>query len=190
MGVGKTQVAHELAARAPGGFVCDPELLGKAIQRMTPPALVGEWQHHPVWRRGLVQIAAEASERHDGVLVLPATILDKTHHAEIIGGLQERGHEVHHFALLATPETLRRRLRSRGDGKRSYGAQRIEQCLSALRDPQFATHVDTDGLAVTTIAEQIAGSIGVGLAPRLDPIRQRWRQLIVKARHVGGLNIG
>lgn len=36
-GVGKTQVAHELAYRIPGSVVCDPELLGFAIQRMMPP---------------------------------------------------------------------------------------------------------------------------------------------------------
>jgi predicted kinase len=190
MGVGKTQVAFEFARRVRGGFVCDPERLGKAIQRMTPPSLAEEWQFHSAWRSGVVDVASGVASRHDGVVVLPATILDKAHHAEIIGGLRERGHDVHHFSLLASPETLIRRLRSRGDGRGSYGAKRIEICLAALSEPEFATHIRTDGLDVPSVAEEVAASIGVGLEPRRSSVRQYWDRLIVKAGHIGGLNIG
>jgi hypothetical protein len=137
-----------------------------------------------------VEIAADLAERHRGVVLIPGTILEKAHHAEIVGGLRERGHEVHHFSLLATPETLLRRLRSRGEGKRTYGAVRIEKCLAALTQSEFASHLHTDGLPVSAVAEEIAHSIGVEIAPRSGLLRQRCRQLTVKARHIAGLNIG
>ena len=35
-GVGKTQVAHELARRLGHGWVADPELVGYGLQRMLP----------------------------------------------------------------------------------------------------------------------------------------------------------
>ena len=72
MGVGKTQVAHELAHRLDGGFVLDPERLGKAIQRMTPPRLRTEWwQENALWRRTLSDLAADLSDRYDLVVLIP-----------------------------------------------------------------------------------------------------------------------
>ncbi|GHG01080.1 hypothetical protein GCM10017783_11610 [Deinococcus piscis] len=56
-GVGKTQAAYALAQRLPGSFVCDPEQLGFALQRMTPPLLRGDFQDIPLWRSGTREAA-------------------------------------------------------------------------------------------------------------------------------------
>lgn len=52
-GGGKTQTAYALHRRLPGSVVCDPEHAGFGLHRMTPPALRGDFQDLPAWRRGV-----------------------------------------------------------------------------------------------------------------------------------------
>lgn len=183
-GVGKTQVAHELAYRLPGGFVCDPEPLGFAIQRMIPPPLRTDFQAFPQWRSGVVAVLDDLLSRHDGVVIVPGTILDEDHLDEIVGGLRRRGHDVHHVCMLASRETLRRRLRSRADGRGSYAAARIDTSLAALARPAFATHVRTDGLSVSEVAEEVARLTGLELGPPGSRVRQRLRRTWVTLRQI------
>lgn len=183
-GVGKTQVAHELAFRLPGSFVCDPEPLGFAIQRMMPPPLRTDFQAFPLWRSGVVAVLDDLLPRHDGVVIVPGTILDEEHLDEIVGELRRRGHAVHHVCLLASRETLRRRLRSRGDGRGSYAAARIDANLAALGRPAFAIHVRTDGLSVSEVAEEIARLSGREPSSPGGRARQILRRIRVTLRHI------
>lgn len=183
-GVGKTQVAHELAHRLPGSFVCDPELLGIAIQRMTPPGLRADFQDSTAWRRGVREITADLAARFDGVVLIPVTILDVAHAVEMIDAPGTEGHEVHHVCLMASRETLLRRLRSRGDGRRSYGATRIDASLAALGAVPCAVRLDTDGLGISEVAEAVARVIGLDLRPAGARLRRRLRRVLVTLRHI------
>jgi hypothetical protein len=185
MGVGKTQIAHELHHRFLGSsFVCDPELLGLAIQRMLPSPMREEFQSFSLWRQGVRELAAHLAKGFDGVVLLPMTMLNEDHYDEIIGDLLSAGHDVRHFTLLASPETLLRRLRSRGDGRNSYGARRIDECLDALRRPKFAAHLHTDGLTIESIAEKVAADTKLCLAPSGNWMQRRARRLMVTLRHL------
>lgn len=184
MGVGKTQVAHELKYRIPESFICDPELLGLAIQKMMPKEMRTEFQSFALWRHGTMKIAADIATHFDGVVLIPMTLLDGEHHEEVVGSLKANGHDVYHFSLMASPESLLRRLRSRGDGKDSYGATRIDACLKALGRPRFATHIQTDGRTIESIADEIAESVGVELAPSGSRLNKRARRLMVTMRHI------
>jgi hypothetical protein len=46
-GGGKTQTAHEIRRRLAGGIVCDPELLGLGLHRMTSPPYAETFR---IWR--------------------------------------------------------------------------------------------------------------------------------------------
>ena len=184
-GVGKTQTAHELHRRLPGSFICDPEHLGFALHRMTPPKLRGDFQDAPLWREGTRRTLAGILMGCRGVVIVPMTVVVSQYHEEIVGALREAGFEVHHVTLLASHATLLRRLRGRGEGRCSYGAQQIERCLGALEGPTFAEHLNTDGKSIEQVAEHIAAHTELHLKSSSgNRLMRITRRLIVQWGHI------
>ncbi|ROP35363.1 AAA family ATPase [Saccharothrix texasensis] len=198
-GGGKTQTAHELRRRLPGSFLSDPEHVGFALHRMTPPALRGDFQDLASWRRGVVEVLDRAASGHDGVVVVPMTVVEPAYFREIVGGLRDRGHDVRHFALLAERETVVRRLRERGFGhaarvvlgkdaalrRESFALRVVDRCLAGLREPEFAEHVWTDHLTVAQVADRVAASAGLALTPNTDGrLRGRVRRTWTSVKHI------
>lgn len=192
-GGGKTQTAHELHRRLPGSYVCDPERVGFGLHGMTPPALRGDFQDRPAWRQGVFEVLDDALNATVGPLVAPMTIVNPDYFAETVGRLRERGHRVHHFALLARPETVLNRIRRRGGGRLlgrvagpdPYALSRVDYYLQRLQDAMFAQHVWTDELSIRQVVERIADSAGLGLAEDTDsPMRAALRRGSVTVRHI------
>ncbi|MEU3727032.1 ATP-binding protein [Streptomyces sp. NPDC031705] len=188
-GGGKTQTAYELHRRLPGSAVCDPEHVGFGLHRMLPVPLRGDFQDLPAWRQGVFEVLDLSARRYPGVLLVPMTVTDPGYFAETVGRLREAGHDVRHFALLAGRETVLRRLRERGLGRglkrESFAVARLDGCLEALRAPEFAEHLATDRLTVSRVADRVAASAGLALAPDLDgPVRGRLRRALVGVRHI------
>jgi hypothetical protein len=153
-GVGKTSVARLLVKRLRGSMLVDPERLGFVLQRL-PGRLPGDFQDMAAWRRGTVHTVRLAARlrRH---VVVPMTVVKPTTFDAIIGTLRSR-EDVRHFALLASPETIRARLRARGSS--GWAVEQIERCTTALAAPAFARHVVTDGRTVEEIAGEIVEAV-------------------------------
>ena len=198
-GGGKTQTAHELHRRLPGSVVCDPEEVGYGLHRMLPPALRGDFQDLRAWRQGVREVLDLVLRRHEGVVIAPMTVVEPAHLAEMIGDLGVRGREVRHVTLLAERETVLERLRGRGLGSlarvvagrdaplrwESFAVSRLDLCLERLHGPEFAEHLRTDSLTVAEVADRIAASAGLELAPADPrPLRARLRRALVQAGHV------
>ncbi|MEO7844906.1 MAG: AAA family ATPase [Nocardioides sp.] len=188
-GGGKTQTASELVRRLPGAVVCDPEHVGFGLHAMTPPALRGDFQDLRSWRSGVVEVLDLALRGQPGPVVVPMTITVPAYFEEVVGTLRDRGHRVHHVALLADREVVLERLRARGPGFglrfESWAVQALDGCLDSLSGPQFAEHVATDDLTVSQVADHVAGLAGVTLRPDNDgPVRARLRRISVGLRHV------
>lgn len=198
-GGGKTQTAYEMHRRLPGSVVCDPEHVGFGLSRMLPPALRGDFQDLPAWRRGVYDVLDLALSRQDGTVIAPMTVVEPGYHDEIVGRLRERGHDVRHFALLAERETVLRRLRERGFGhltqwvfgkdaplrRESWAVAKLDLCLERLREPHFAEHVWTDRRTVPQVADHIAAACGLTLAPNTDSaLRGRLRRTVTSVRHI------
>ncbi|OKI99169.1 AAA family ATPase [Kitasatospora sp. CB01950] len=198
-GGGKTQTAHNLARRLPGAAVCDPEHLGFGLHRMLPPALRGDFQDLPAWRTGTVEMLDLAARRHPGPLIVPMTVTEPAYFAETVGRLRELGHDVRHFALLADRATVLRRLAEREPvhhlrrlahlpapaGGESFAVRRLDDCLRRLAEPAFATHLPTDRLTVTQVADRIAHLTGLRPTPDTDtPLHAALRRAAVKIRHL------
>lgn len=67
---------------------------------------------------------------------------------------------------MASPDTVRRRLRPRG-GRDPWAEEQTERCTTALARPRFARHLATDDLGVGDVVEDIARDLGLELrAPR------------------------
>ncbi|MCD0483537.1 AAA family ATPase [Streptacidiphilus sp. ASG 303] len=198
-GGGKTQTAHEIQRRLPGSVICDPEHVGFGLHRMTPPSLRGDFQDLPAWRQGVYEVLDRALNGHDGVVVVPMTVVEPSYLDETAGRLRERGHDVRHFALLADRETVLRRLRERGLGhllrsaagkdaplrRESFALSRLDLCLERLHGPEFAEHLATDHLTVPQVADRIAARCGLTLTANTDSaLRGRLRRTWTSARHI------
>jgi hypothetical protein len=188
-GVGKTATADELHRRLPGSVVCDPEHLGYGMLRMLPTSLRPRWQEIPAWRQSVRELLRMALAGHDGPVIAPGTLVNDGHFREIIGSLRDDGADVRHFALLAEPATVVRRLRARSLGReprtQPWETEVLDGWLEQLRRPQFSRHVDTDHKTVAQVADIIAGSAGLAIRPSTDgPVRSWLHRYATTARHV------
>jgi hypothetical protein len=190
-GGGKTQTAHELNRRLPGSVICDPELVGFGLRRMLPPPLRSDFQDLRSWRAGVVEVLDLVLRKHKGPVIAPMTVTDPTYFKETVGRLRDMDHEVHHFSLLAHRETVLKRLRQRGLGRAvpwlrdTWAESKVDECLSRLQDPEFATQVWTDALPVKEVADQIATATGIRLAPNTDTrLRAYTRRTWTSLKHV------
>jgi hypothetical protein len=187
-GGGKTSTAFELHRRLPGSVVCDPEFVGYGLHRTLPPSLrTGDFQDLPAWRLGVHQMLDLTMRGHDGTVIVPMTLVDEGYFAEIVGRLRADGFDVRHFALLADRATVLGRLRKRGLGglvRDTFATSRVDDYLERLSAPQFGEHVQTDRLTVPQVAEAVARSAGLPLAPAAGPLRSRLHQYATLARHI------
>ena len=157
-GAGKTKVARRLAALRGGAFLIDPEQIGFMLRRIWPGGAPPDFKDLPAWRELTVAaLRAAAAEHPAAILVVPMTLADPLYHAEIVGGLRAAGVDLRHFTLVASPATLRRRIRRRLDwpSSRRWALSRVESCSAALEDPAFAEHIATDRLNVAEVAAEI-----------------------------------
>jgi gluconate kinase len=182
-GVGKSHTAAELVRRVPGAVLSDPEHAGFGLQRMQPKPLRRDFQDIPGWRVAIREILAGVdSDGRWPVVVVPMTIVDEAYFADTVGWLRKHGHDVRHVALVASAETIRRRLRSRASNlvRETWALGQIDRCTTALVSPVFATHVRTDGLGLDAVVEDVARVVGVALGrPALPPWRRGIRRLRV-----------
>lgn len=188
-GGGKTQTAHEIARRLPGSVICDPEYIGFGLHRMLPAGLRGDFQDLPIWRLGVHDMLDLALREHDGTVIAPMTLVDEGYFEEIIGRLREAGHDVRHFALLAGRETVLKRLTERGLGlglrRESFAVGKLDHCLEALVQPRFGEHIRTDSMTVPQVADTVAASAGLRLAPNTDSaFRHRLRRGWIGVKHI------
>jgi hypothetical protein len=188
-GVGKKTVAAELNRRLPGSVVCSPGAVGLAMHRMLPPSVRSSWQDIPAWRHSVLELLRLTLAGHAGPVIAPGTLVDDGHFREIIGGLRDDGVDVHHFALLAEPATVIRRLRARSLGleprTQPWEVRVLSGWLEQLRRPVFATHVRTDDKTVAQVADVVAESAGLAITPSTDgPVRAWLHRYATTIRHI------
>lgn len=165
-GSGKTNTAYELERRMPHAFVYDPEEVGFFIRDNIPKELKnGDFQEFPMWRDFNYEMLKYMSNSYSGVIIVPMTITDSQYFNEIVGRLRLDRIEVKHFSLMASKETLIKRLRKRGDGVNSWPAQQIERCVTELKQPLFGEHISTDEMNISQVVEHIANACGITLTP-------------------------
>ncbi|RMI35390.1 AAA family ATPase [Nocardia stercoris] len=187
-GGGKTQTAFELQHRVPDALVCDPEEVGFGLQRVLPKEMRTDFQEFKAWRQGVVETLDAVLSKHDGTVIAPMTVVVPAYFDETVGRLRELGHDVHHFTLLARPETVRKRLKERGLyglWYESWALGQVDRCLDALQAEEFAEHIHTDHLPIREVADRIAASAGLPITPNTDTaLRRQWRRLRVGIEHM------
>lgn len=184
-GGGKTHTSYELVRRTDGTVLIDPELVGYGLQRTLPPGQRIDFQDMPAWRTGVIEVLdrVERSGVYEAAIV-PMTLVDQDYSTEIHDGLRSMGHEVVHIALMASPATLRRRLRRRAAGimrLETWAMQQIDRCTTALATMD-AHRIDTDAADLDAVVEHVARIAGLELVRvPLPPVRAQLRRLRVAA---------
>ena len=111
-------------------------------------------------------------------MIAPAALVNYGHFQEIIGSLRDDGFQLHHFALLAEPATVVRRLRARSLGTeprtQTWEAEVLDGWLEQLRRPEFAQHVHTDHRTVAQVADIISRSAGLEIKPSAGGPMRAW----------------
>lgn len=184
-GGGKTHTAYELVRRTDDTVLVDPELIGFGLQRAMPRPLRGDFQDLAAWRAGVIEVldAVEQSGEYRASVV-PMTLVEPGYVDEIHGDLRDLGHEVVHVALVASPETLRRRLRLRVAGvthMETWAMRQIDRCVTALATMD-AHEVSNDDKSLDAVVEEVARIADLPLArPAYPPWRAQLRRLRVAA---------
>lgn len=192
-GAGKTLIAHGLQRRLGDAHIADPELLGYSLHKMLPNRSRRNFQDLPQWRSAVLATLIQAEAACDGQVIVPMSIVRDDYFDEIVGGLRSSGVDVRHYALTATPDTLRRRLRLRSayvigralGRNETWAMQQIDSCATTLAGERYATHVSTDDRTPNEVVELIAADAGLELVrSRLSPTRERLHRLEVAVRHI------
>lgn len=160
---------------------------------MLPPSARADFQDRPQWRSAVIATLADADAAAQSPVLVPMTLVNPEYFAEIMSGLRERDIDVRHISLVASPDTLRQRLRSRSaywvgriaGREETWAMAQIDRCVTALGDQRFAEHIDTDGVRLDEVVEAVAARIGVPLRRRrLDPIRFQAHRISIGVRHL------
>lgn len=174
-GAGKTQTAYELHRRMRCSYVYDPENAGYFIRGNIPPEIgENDFQDYPMWRAFNFEMLDHIASHYGGDIIVPMTVTNRKYFGELIGELAKK-YEVKHYILWATKETLLKRLASRFESGKSWGARQIDRCLDAFDKDILEQKIYTDGLTVYEVVGKIAELSGITL---LEDNRTRFRKLV------------
>ncbi|WP_223068360.1 AAA family ATPase [Paenibacillus caui] len=185
-GSGKTTISYELHRRLPNSFIYDPEKIGYFIRRNSPKQIVkDDFQDYEIWRTFNYSMLKTIHNDFSGIIIVPMTIVNPQYFYEIIEKLRDDEIEIKHFTLLASHETLLKRLKRRGDGINSWPAQQIERCIRGLTQDLFKFHINTDDLTIEEVVDQIAQEATIKLLPdNQSEIQKKIARLIIKIKHI------
>ena len=164
-GVGKTTVAGGLRSRWPNAALFDPEGLARLLREALPASeRPSDYQDIALWRRLTVDAICGICAQ-SRLTIVPMTLTNKEYCREVVGGLQQAGVTVSHFALVARPVTIRQRLLKRQltrpihPKSTLWALKRVESASTALSAATFTEVVDTDGMTAAEVVSRIAGSV-------------------------------
>lgn len=138
-GAGKTTLAQALVDRDPEWLLFDPEEVGAMVWKIVPEGRC-DFQDLPIWSRLVVDTARRLVEVYRRPLVVPMTLVEEGNFRTIRDGFAEIA-PTFHFTLLASRETLERRLAERGSNRWAF--DQIDRC-AVLARPEFAQHLDAE----------------------------------------------
>lgn len=157
-GAGKTSVARILASELPGALMLDPEDIGRLLRKVVPVALRrSDFQDIPSWRRLTVATIESLLRDYTGPIIVPMTVVNSVYFDETVGRLRGEGIDVYHFCLVASPETIRRRLifRCSAPWATWWTLRQVQRCTAAVQSPEFAVHIDTENRSVRDVVAAI-----------------------------------
>jgi cytidylate kinase len=185
-GSGKTNTAYELNRRIENSYVYDPEEVGYFIRDNIPKKLkLNDFQDFTIWRDFNYQMLEYMSIHYDGVIIVPMTITSELYYNQILERLKKKDIDIKHFTLVASKETLAKRLRKRGDSSNSWAAKQINRCIEALSNPIFKEHIDTNKMTIYEVVDYIGESCNIDLLPEeKNLVKKKLYKTKIWLRHI------
>lgn len=144
-----------------------------------------DFQDYPLWREANRALLKELAHNYNGIIIIPMTLTNKAYFEEIIGNLRDDGIEVKHFTLIASKDTVAKRLRKRFEGRKSWAYQQMKERMRELEDNVFATHLDTDNLSIDGVVESVAKRSGISLLPdKRSRLRKKMDRLKIMLQEI------
>ena len=135
-------------------MVFNPELVGTLL-RYTLRNLPDDYQDLAIWRRSVRFITGQLAGGEAHPVIVPMTITDERYFTEIVGGLRADGHQLAHVTLVARPDTIQERMRTRND-QTTWAAAQVDRCIATFDGrPLFREYVATDDQSVEVVAREV-----------------------------------
>ena len=167
-GAGKTTTANKLNRRLPNSFVYDPENVGYFIRKNTNGLFAdGDFQDIPLWREMNYKTLRMISQKYDGVIIVPMTLVNPEYYNEIIDQLILDGVEVKHYILYAKSEEIKRRLKKRKllfIRNIDFELSALDRCIHAFDNLITDVKIYNEGMSVDSVVEKIAELSGLRLS--------------------------
>lgn len=160
-GSGKTTTANMLQSYVPNSMILDLEEIGYMLRKVIPEEIrleeerTDDFQDIELWRILAVQMAKELIHKYNKHLIVPMTLYKPHIFEYIYNGFQAIDNNVYHCCLIASEETLYRRLLGRGDQVGGWTFQQTAKCVDALSDNRFEEHIITDELYKNEVVNRI-----------------------------------
>lgn len=160
-GIGKTTVGRILRKRLTGSVLYDPEWTGSILMRL-PYKFQGsgtdDFQDIDLWRKSVFKgIKMFRSFRR--TVIVPMAFYRKDYFEEITGEIRKIDGKVKVFCLIASFETILKRLEKRGGKIESvendWSARKAKLCIESHKDECFGETIKTDEINAVETADEI-----------------------------------
>ena len=150
-GVGKTTVANKLKEKIKKSIIYDPEEIGTFLFN-TQQEKKDDFQDYELWRSLNYEKLKDLCTKFKTIIV-PMTVTNKQYYDEIAGKLERDGIDVKHFVLIASKETIIKRLDARGNST-EWAYNQVDRCVSSFEKIQ-CDKINTDNLSSDEVVNNI-----------------------------------
>lgn len=161
-GIGKSSVAELLVNKISNSLIFDAEEVGYMLRKIYKPIdNPKDFQDLIAWRELTVKTAEALKKQYNRNLIIPMCIWNEKYFDEIIPELKKIDPDFYHFCLVASKETILKRLKGRNDSTEviNWATERIEKCLNAYKSEKFEKKISTEEKTINEIVDEILKNI-------------------------------
>ena len=156
-GVGKSTLAEKLHALLPNSFIFDAENVGNAVRENMPQSVYYSetFEGYPLWFHVCNELLTELTDRFDGVVLVPMTLMRQESFARFAEPLREQGIEIVHVLLESSKKVIHDRILERGESEDCWCMRHIDDCLSAQQHFEDIIRVQSFGQTPEELAKEV-----------------------------------
>jgi len=156
-GVGKSTIAECLKKKLTKAHIVDAEEVGNAIRDNYPEEVKHSviFEDYPLWRETNYRLLLDITNKFDGDIIVPMTLIREESYFEIIKKLEDSGISIKYIFLDGDYQTIHDRIIARGEKEDCWCMQNIKYCLDIQNSEKHAIHINTVGKTPEEIIKMI-----------------------------------
>lgn len=146
-------------------MIYDPEEIGYMLRKIITDEIKNEeertddFQDMELWRILTIKTAEQLMNKYKKHLIVPMTIYKADNFEYIFNGFKSLDQDVYHFCLIASEDTIKKRIERRGDNFGSWYQTHTKEGVLAFRDNRFQEHINTDHIGTEEVIRLILNKI-------------------------------